>query len=72
MVLNEREPTDMWKKKDTNVPPKDKCNTQRIGDVLARSIRNMIRDITPEQREEPAEMDEAMKDRIERTLKTQI
>ena len=68
MVLNGSEPTGMWNKKDTDVPPDGECNTHRIGDALARSIRNMITDTIPEERKKPAKIDEAMKDHIEKTL----
>ena len=58
----------MWNKKDTDVPPVDECNTHRIGDALAHSIRNMITDAIPEKRKKPDKVDEAMKAQIEKTL----
>ena len=53
MVLNEREPTGMWEKKSTQSAPETKCNTRRVGDALAHSIKRMIRDNTPEERKKP-------------------
>ena len=68
MVLHGSEPTGMWNKKDTDVPPVDECNTHRVGDALAHSIRNMITDAIPEKRKKPDKVDEAMKAQIEKTL----
>ena len=62
------EPTGTWNKKETDVPPVGECNTHRIGDTLARSIRNMITDTIPEERKKPAKVDEAMKAQIGKTL----
>ena len=68
MVINENEPTDMWSKKSTDMPPEYKCKTHRIGDALASSISNMIADTIPVEREEPTEMSEEMKEQIEGTI----
>ena len=53
ITLNEREPSGMWNKKDTQTAPETKCNERRVGDALAHSIRRMIRDNTPRERERP-------------------
>jgi len=44
----------MWGKKSTQKTPEAKCNERRVGDALAHSIRRMISDNTPREREEPA------------------
>ena len=72
MVMNENEPTDMWSKKSTDMPPEDKCKTHRIGDALARSISNMMADTILEEREEPTEMSEEMKGQIEGNLEAKF
>ena len=53
MTLNEKEPSDMWKMKNTQTAPETKCNERRVGDALAHSVRRMIRDNTPGERERP-------------------
>ena len=70
MELKESEPPGMWQKKDITDFSKKDCNTHRVGDALAHSIRDMIIDITPVERKKPDKVDEAMKIQIEKTLDT--
>ena len=54
MVINEKEPTDTWRRKDTQSPPETACNTRIVGEALAHSIIRMIQQATPETRTEPS------------------
>jgi hypothetical protein len=71
MALKESEPAGMWQRKDIAYFALEDCNTYRVGDALAHSIRDMIIDAVPGERKKPNKVDEAMKNQIEKTLGTE-
>ena len=72
MALNESEPPGMWQKKDTAYFALEECNTHRVGDALAHSIRDMIIDAVPGERKKPDKVNEAMKNQIEKNSRYRI
>ena len=54
MVIDEKEPADTWRRKNTQSPPETTCDTRIVGEALAHSIIRMIQQATPETRTEPS------------------
>ena len=69
MVINEKEPADTWRRKDTQSPPETTCNTRIVGEALAHSILRMIQQATPETRTEPSTPTEEEMSQMEHNMR---
>ena len=68
MVINEKEPADTWRRKDTQSPPETTCDTRIVGEALAHSIIRMIRQATPETRTAPSTPTEEEMSQVEHNM----